>query len=225
MAISLSTLINIVRSRYNSADQDPFFSDEYIRYLVWEAESVLAKEGWVIEDTVTTVSVDGTRTYTFPENTIAIKEIRYDNKLLAPVEMKFDPKTDATEPEGTPRQYGIWDDVIYLFPTPDTSADVIAVKRFVYPSVLSSNISPLNVPTEYQVDVANFILANMAAKDQNLALSAFYMSMWQATVEKAKQQRKKRLRKDRITRVKDYYFGSDDFTFGDYGIPYGASIS
>jgi hypothetical protein len=252
----------------------------------------------VIEDTVTTQAIGGVRELTFPENTIAIKEVRYDSKLLSPTEMKFDPKTDLTNPTGVPRQYGVWDDVIYLFPTPasstvvftvsgitvspsvddvytnnggtftisatsitggagtitatqtvgppatsgnltvssgsgDTtiafsaytaSGDSISLRRYIYPSVLSSNVSPLNVPTEYQIDLVNFILSYMAAKDQNLPLSAFYMQMWTTTVEKAKQQRKKRLRKDRMARTKDYYFGSDDYSFGDYGIPYGTSV-
>lgn len=219
MSISLSTLLSIVGSRYNSATNDPFFTDEYLRGLVFEAESILAKEGWVIEDTLTTTSVSGTRELNYPSNTLAIKEIRYDYKKLSLTEMTFDPKTSSTDPSGTPRRYGVWDDIIYLFPTPSVSGNQIQIRRYAYPAFLTSNICPLNVPTEYQTDLINFILGHMATKDQNLPLAQTYFALWAQTVAKARDQRRKRLRKDKMARTKDLYFGSDEVTAdgGAYG--------
>jgi hypothetical protein len=75
------------------------------------------------------------------------------------------------------------------------------------------------VPDEYQTDLINFVLGHMATKDQNLPLAQMYFALWAQTVAKARDQRRKRLRKDKLARVKDYYFGSDDVTAdgGTYG--------
>jgi len=58
--------------------------------------------------------------------------------------------------------------------------------------------------------MADYILAQMCFKDQNLALGQVYLQKWEQTVERCRQQRKRRLRGDKQMVVKDTYFGGDN---------------
>jgi len=208
MAITIGTIMDHCRSAYNAVG-DTFFPDSWFTSMIWRAETELAIQGWVIEDTFTTASVSGTRELAFPSNVLAIREIRYDNKKLTKVALADDPKTDAVEPTGDPYHYAIWDNTIILMPTPNVSADTIQVRAYVSPSQLSAATDPLNVPDEYQIQLSDYVLAQMAYKDQNLSLGNTYAQKWEQTVERAKQQRRKRQRGDRNMQVRDTYFGSD----------------
>ncbi len=207
MAFTLTELTDIIRQRYNAVG-DPYFSDDFIRNAIFQAEATLAKEGWLIEDSYTTTSVIGTREYAFPENTLAIREVRYKNDPLVKIPLKYDPKSDTAEPTGTPGEYGIWDSVIFLFPTPDTAADSILVRTFVYPQKLTAT-SALNLPAEYQIDVVDYVLAQFALKDGNIQLHNSYMSAWLSIVEKAVKNKTRMMRADRKAVVRDTYFGDD----------------
>ena len=209
MSILLATLVDHCRSAYNSADGDTFFTDAWFISMTWRAETELAIQGWVIEDTFTTTSAVGTRELAWPSNTLAIREVRYDSKKLQKVTLADDPKSDNTDPSGTPYSYAIWDNTIIMFPTPNTAGETIQVRCYVAPDRLSAFIDPLNVPDEYQIQLSDYIIAQMAFKDQNISLGSVYMQKWEQTVERCREQRRRRLRGDRQMVVKDTYFGTD----------------
>jgi hypothetical protein len=217
MAYTLTELSDVIRQRYNAVG-DPYFSDDMIRNAIFQAEATLAKEGWLIEDSFSTTSVIGTREYAFPTNTLAVREVRYNNDPLVKIPLKYDPKSGTAEPTGTPNEYGIWDNVIFLFPTPDTALDTIMVRTFVYPQRLTAS-SALNLPCEYQIDVCDYVLAQFALKDGNIQLHNAYMSAWLAIVDKAIKNKARMLRADRCAVVKDTYF-SDDSSVRGYNREY-----
>lgn len=208
MAITIGNLMDHCRSAYNAVG-DTFFPDSWFISMIWRAETELAIQGWVIEDTFTTTSLDGTRELAYPSNTLAIKELRYDNKMLKKVTLAEDPKTNSVEPQGQPYQYAVWDNTIILMPTPNENGKTIQVRAFVSPAQLSASTDPLNVPDEYQIQISDFLLAQMSYKDQNLSLGNTYAQKWEQTVERARQQRRRRQRGDGQMRVRDTYFGSD----------------
>lgn len=208
MALTVSDIQQRARERYN-AEGDDFFSDQMLRGLIFSAQEELAKEGWVVEKTLTSDSISGTRTLTYPDNTLAIKEIKYDYEKLLKVPLRRDPKTDSTDPTGTPSSYALWEDTIILYPTPDTSGDTIQVRTYAYPNDITENTTAIDVPQEYRDDLIDYCVAHMAIKDQNVSLYNVYIAQWRFTVEKAKAQRRRRLRSDRPARVKDAYYGTD----------------
>ena len=55
MTLSVTDIMTRARQRYNAVGDD-FFSDQMLRDLIFDAQSILAKEGWVIEKTFTTPS-------------------------------------------------------------------------------------------------------------------------------------------------------------------------
>jgi hypothetical protein len=207
--MTLGQIIDHCRKSYNAAEGDDFFKDAWFITTIWRAESELALEGWVIEKTFTTPSVSGTRTLAWPSNCLSIKEVRYDYEELDLDRLDADPKTSTSDPTGTPTSYAIWDNYIYLFPTPDVSADTIQIRCFMAPDQLTASTDPLNVPDEYQVQLIDYILAQMAIKDQNMTLANAYLQKWEQTVNRVRAQRRKRLRAHKNLVVKDVYFGVD----------------
>lgn len=208
MALTASDIMTRARERYNATGDD-FFSDQMLRALIFSAQEELAKEGWVIEKTYTTTSIANTRELTYPTNTLAIKDVKYDYKKLKKYTLAEDPKTDSSETTGKPFGYALWDSVIFLYPTPDTTGETIQIRTYAYPADLTQNNSALDVPDEYKENIINFVISHMALKDQNIQLASYYQNLWTQTVIKAVEQRRKMLRSDRPARVKDEYFGSD----------------
>jgi hypothetical protein len=221
MSITLSDLITICRQTYNSAVGDTFFSDAWMRSQVWTAECEFAIHGWVIENSLYTTSVAGTRVLAYPSNVLGIKELRYDYVKIRKVPLDQDPKASATEVTGTPEGYGIWDKEIFLFPTPANTGDRIEIRIYALPQQLTSATSPLNVPEEYQIQIKDYVLAQMAFKDLNIALGQVYLQKWEQSVERARQQKRKAERADKYTRVKDVYFGTDAPRWDEKGLFYG----
>jgi uncharacterized protein len=74
------------------------------------------------------------------------------------------------------------------------------------PDQLAAITDPLNVPDEYQIQLSDYVLAQMAFKDQNMVLGSVYMQTWKMAVEKARQQRRRRLRADKNACVRDVMF-------------------
>jgi len=206
--LNVSDIQERARARYN-ATNDKFFSDQFLRECIFDAESQLAKEGYVIENSLVTDSIANIREYAYPDNTLAFKEVRYNYKKITKVALRFDPKTSTTEPTGTPRTYAVWDNVIVLYDTPDEDGKRIQIKVYSYPQDIETNTSSLEVPQEYREDLIHFCLAQMAMKDQNTALYDRYIDRWDKKVLQVKRDRKKRLRADSPARVKDDYFGTD----------------
>lgn len=205
MTISLATLISRIKAKYN-AENDTFFSDNFMYTHVNEAEGELALKGYVIEKTVTTTSTADTRQISYPTNLLALKELRYDYELLKKVELRNDPKTSSTDSTGTPDSYTVWDNIIYLYPTPSTTGDTIELKGYFYPSDKTSMTDTLEVPNEYVNAISNYVLAHMALKDINTTLYSAYMSEWKEQLFKVEKERRKRLRTDSPVIVSDEYF-------------------
>jgi hypothetical protein len=207
--MTLSTLTDFIRAAYNSAANDDFFTDAWMIKQIWAAETQLSNEGWVIEKTYSTTSTSGTRTLAWPSNCIGVKEVRYKGTKLVKVDLENDPKNDNNNPTGIPTTYSVWEKEIILFPAPNVDGDTIQIRTYQSPAELSAASDPLNVPDEYQICIADKVLAEMATKDQNLGLAAAYNAKWMQCVEKAKQNQRRQKRSDRQARTKDYYFGSD----------------
>jgi len=217
MTLTANDIITRARSRYNATDDD-FFTDAELMAAIYDAESILAKEGYIIEKTYTTPSIAGTRTYTLPVTTLGVKEVKYDYCILEKDSLDRDPKTSSDEVTGTPLKYATWENAIILYPTPVNSGsveddgdlvDYIEIRVYKQPDDVLSLTSTLDIPEEFKSDIINYILMHMAFKDQNLNLYDRLKMTWEDTVIRVKKQRQKRLRTDRSAKVRDTYFGTD----------------
>jgi hypothetical protein len=217
MALTANDILTRARARYN-ADDDGFFSDTMLLNAIYDAESILAREGYVIEKTYTTPAVAGTRTYTLPATTLGIKEVKYDYKILEKDTLDRDPKVNEDDLNGTPLKYAQWQSAIILYPAPALSGsvngdgdliDYIDIRVYKYPDDVTSISSTLDIPEEYKDCIIHYLLMQMAFKDQNIPIYNISKELWDTAVISVKKQRAKSLRTDKNARVKDTYFGSD----------------
>ena len=192
------------RNKYNAIGDSFFFQDEILGYM-YEACLELARHAKMIERTYTTSTVASQQEYSYPTNTIAIKRITYDGKKLKPITFREDDAitglNQSTTSAGTPQYYAIWNETIYLRPIPSS---VATLKIFSYnePSALTIT-STLEIPTQFHMDIVNFIVSEMASKDLNYTAADRYLQKWErAKIEARKWQRIKN-RGDSFSTVQD----------------------
>jgi hypothetical protein len=197
-------VILYARQQYNSVN-DQFFSDSELYNHVRAAQDILAKECKVIENTYETSTVASQQEYTYPTNAIALKRITYNGKRLNRIKVReddvltgFDADTAST---GEPTNYFIWDRIIYLRPVPSA---IYTLKLFTFDKAQEvSSTSSLDVPDEFHLDLVNYILWRMAAKDQNFTSANYYKEEWSESVGRCKRWSRKRLTADGFNVVRD----------------------
>lgn len=193
------------RQRFNAVS-DSFFTQAEILNLIYAACIELSSEvPELVERVYTSSTVEDQREYSFPTNTIKIKRIEYEGKKLQPITMVEDDaltlNNSATTASGTPQYYSIWNETIYLRPIPSDVGD-LTIYSYNEPQTLTIS-STLEIPTMFHMGLVDFIVAEMAAKDQNLELSDFYRSRFNDTILKAKKWAQRKKRGDSFSTVKD----------------------
>lgn len=192
------------RNRYNSVG-DSFFSQNEILDLMWDACLDMTRECNLIERVYTTSTVASQQEYSYPTSTISIKRITYDGKKLKPITMREDDAitglNQSTTSEGTPQYYFVWNETIYLRPIPSS---VATLKIFTYnePSEITTT-STLEIPTQFHMDLVDYIVSEMAAKDSNLDIAKWYAEKWEKSKLDIKKWQRKRLRGDSFATVQD----------------------
>ncbi len=197
-------LIDYARQQYNASNDD-FFADTELYKHTWHAQSILAKEAMAIENTYTTPTVASQQEYAFPTNALAIKRIIYNGKKLEQISFREDDvmtgNNAATTSTGTPTAYMLFDRIIYLRPIPDA---VYTLKLFTFdePQTVSAS-SSFDVPTDFHLDLVNYVLWRMATKDQNFQSAEYYKGQWDEAVARCKRWSKRKLVADGFKTVKD----------------------
>jgi hypothetical protein len=190
------------RARYN-ASGDPHFTSSEIRNAIYQAELELALEAFAIEAVTSTTSVADTQTIAFPTNCFAIRRVEYDGKKIKPTTLESDPKTSTTETTGTPGAYAIWNDQLYLYPTPD-AAKTVKIFHYNEPTEVTTSSTTMSVGSRYHTDIIDLVLSIMYAKDQNTNMSTYHRNLWESNVNKIKRTRRKEKRGDEFLVVGDY---------------------
>ena len=107
--------------------------------------------------------------------------------------------TDTTN-EGEPRYYAIWNNVLYLRPTP-SAAQTLTIFSVDYPDAVS-NTSTLDIPARYHSYIKDYVLSAMFSKDSNQSMAGYHRGLWENSVIKVKRVEMKRLISDQYPVVK-----------------------
>lgn len=192
------------RRRYNAVS-DNLWSQEEIFQLIYDACLEAALECNIIENTYTTTTVSGTQSYVYPTGTIAIKRLTWNGSKLKPITLREDDiatgLNQATTETGTPIFYYIWDEAIYLRPTPN-AAQTLKVFSYNEPQTLTVS-STLEIPTVFHMRLVNYIVHAMAAKDSNITVANFYLARWEKDKIEMKKFVAKKKRTDSFAQVGD----------------------
>jgi len=192
------------RRKYNS-DNDSFWTTDEIMGLIYEAELEMARESINIERTYTTTTVASQHSYSQPTNSISIKRIEYDGQKLERITFREDDtitnlQSDTTA-TGTPIYYYEWNSLIYLRPIPDSALE-LKIYSYDMPQAVESTTN-LEVPVQFHRDLVNYVVKEMALKDQNTAIADRYQAMWDRALVKVKAWTRKRKRGDEFQVVKN----------------------
>ena len=203
--MTASEIEQAAREEYNAVN-DSFFSQSSIFTLINKAQTELATKAFVIENKDTSIStVASTRAYAFPTRVIAIKRIEYDGSKLDPIDFRDDDLVNiypATTTTGTPRFYSIWDEYIYLRPIP-AAVKTLTIYCYSLPTPITAGGDTPDIPALFHYDIVDYILMNIAAKDENWNAVSWYKGRWEQHVQDAIKWKSKLKRADGPASVKD----------------------
>jgi len=195
--MTVSEVLTAAKNKYNAIG-DTFFSDAELLTLLYEACQKINKTAKIIEATYTTSTVASQQEYAYPSNTLEIKRITYNGRKLEPISMIEDDlltgHNQSTTSTGTPATYFVWNETISLRPIPD-SVGTLKIYSFNEPSVLTIN-SAIEVPTLFHMDLVNFMVSEMAAKDKQWEHARFYLDKFNVACVEALQYSRKKQRGD-----------------------------
>jgi len=192
------------RAKYN-ATGDGFFGDTELNNYIWEACHILAREGWLIERIYTASTVASTQDYAHPTNTLAIKRITVDGKKIKPITFRDDDAITLSNSNitstGIPVYYTDFNYTLSLRPAPDS---VYTIKIYSFNDAQQiTNTSTLEIPSLWHLDILNYVLSEMYAKDENIIMANYYLAKWERTVLAARRHKAKAKRTDAFATVQD----------------------
>lgn len=193
------------KNKYNAVG-DTFFSEAELLDFLFEACLDMAKNvPNLIEATYSTSTVANQQDYSYPTNTVTIKRITYAGQKLKPITMREDDSItgldQSTTSTGTPQYYFIFNETISLRPIPSAVA-TLKIYSYNEPSSLVIG-SSLEIPTQFHMDLVNFMVSAMAAKDSNLDMAIYYDNKWQKAIADCKKVIQRRKRGDSFNTVQD----------------------
>lgn len=174
-------IIAAARNQY-SATGDTFWSDAELAQRIYAAcQELVRKCGIVIEGTYTTTTVADQQEYSFPTYANGIRRVEYAGKKLFPTDQRGDDiytvQDSLTTGTGEPEYYFVWDRTIFLRPIP-SEAKQLKIFTVNDPQPVTTS-SVLEVPLLTHNAIVNFLISEMAAKDQNFNLANYYRNIWQ----------------------------------------------
>ena len=199
------------RSKYN-ATGDTFFTEAEIFYYIYQAQLELASETDLYESPVATINmVAGTRSYDYPDTAKILKRLEYNVSggttiKLQPITFREDDaltlQNSTSTVQGTPQFYTIFNEKIYLRPTPASSVDTITVYFYGEPAVVTT-MTTLETPTLFHMDLVDFVVREMYAKDKDLEMTEYFDQRWEKSKSRIKRWVQKRKRGDSFTVVQN----------------------
>ncbi len=189
--------------QFHNAVGDDFWSDAELYNHLYFCSTRLAKEALVIENRYTTPSVASQQEYSKPTRAIQIKRVEYDSQKLDPIDFRTLDSVNlntTSAPTGTPQYYYWFDDVIGLYPVPDTASLTIKVYSYDYPNFPSATTT-LEVPVQYHDALVYGVRALMSPKELGHPNTSFYNEAWENAVVEVKRMEKRRKRGDKFRRV------------------------
>lgn len=189
-----SQIETAARRRLNADSSTFWASAEIIENYLYEACLILSRECRVIETQYTATSVANQSEYFKPSRAIEIYRITYNSVKLQPIGFReYDSLNNSAQvgiQKGTPSYYFLFDDVINLFPVPDTAGKTIKIFSIDEHATVTST-SSLEIPTVYHPALIDYVAYLMAIKDSDPRASV-YKQNWESELVKINRHMKRR---------------------------------
>lgn len=169
------------RRKYNSTSSS-FYAAAEIYDLIYQAELEIARDTKMLEGVTTTTSTASTQSYSYPTGVLEIKRVEYNGAKLQPIVFRQDDNLTLFNSNettvGTPIYYYDWAKTLYLRPIPQTSSVQIRIYYYKEPAQVTSATQVLEVPALFHMCIVDYVVAEMAAKDQDHVTSNQYFDKW-----------------------------------------------
>lgn len=134
----------------------------------------------LIEGRDTGVTVISQADYPFPADYVRLRRLWYNGQPLKylPFRMFESRRPTGTTNTGTPREYGIWQDIITLLPTPNAVGTLTYFGEKMQSTISSTNTT-IRIPSLFHHAICDGVLGEMYPKDLNAGFANFYLSKWQ----------------------------------------------
>jgi len=189
--------------QFHNAVGDDFWSDAELYNHLYFCATRLATEAECIENRYTTTTVASQQEYARPTRAFRLKRVEYNGQKLDVIDFRGLDSVylnTTTAVTGTPQYYYEFDDVIGLYPTPDTASVTIKIYSYDYPS-FPSTTSTLEVPVQYHRALVMGVRALMSPKELGHPNTGFYRDEWENALLEIKRQERRRKRGDKFRRV------------------------
>lgn len=180
--MTVTDVLNYCRAMMNeeTAVTPNWTNTELYRIIQKKCNEALATIGLIDSKDTSTVSVANQADYDYPDNFVRIRRVLYDNQPLKYITSRqFESRTPSgVAPTGLPREFTLFNNVISLTPTPDTSSDTITIYGEKQQSDITSSSSTIDIPSIFHGAICDGVISEMFAKDLNSGLYDRYNSKW-----------------------------------------------
>lgn len=191
------------RQKINAVNDSAFWSSAEIQnYLFFSCQEMAVKTN-CIEAIYSTTSVASQDQYSKPTLAMGIRRITYNDKKLMPIDQRiYDSLIGGigTAATGTSTYWWMYNDVINLYPIPDTTALTIKIWTYDEPSLTTFG-GPITIPTPYHHLLVEGVCYHMASKEAGNPLVQMFGSKWEAGIEYVKEHMRRKKRGDNFARV------------------------
>lgn len=195
-------ILDAARDLYN-ASGDTYFSDTQMYNWLWNGCHEMARKAWLIENIYTSTTVASQQGYSYPDYTLAIKRVTCDGRKLKRITGREDDSISlsnaATLTTGLPQYYTDFDNVIYLRAVPDDAYTLEIWSYDDHPVIAAA--STILLPTLFHMDLVDYLLYRMFAKDKDITNSMAAKADWQQHVVDAVAFQRRKRRTDSFATV------------------------
>ena len=193
----------MARRQYNAVG-DTFYSTEEIMDYIYKAQMEFCKYTFMLKKVFSTATVVGQTEYPMPSSTISIKYLEVDGVKLDPISMIENEELNIANYTATAADvtgsYWQWGQSFFLSNEPVTAGLTIKVYTYAMPQPVT-NISVIEVPAEYHLDLVTYVNYMMAVKDENGNAGAAYQGEWISALREARKLERRKLRGDSFASV------------------------
>lgn len=178
--MNLGEIITAVQRQFGDESEVQVKKLDIIRWAN-QAGIDIARKTECVQDHAQTSSLTSDNSYTLPENYLGIRRVTYDDIVLQPTSMEIIdqdmPSRDkAPVQTGTPVQYYIWANTLYLHPAPQAGGTGnLDIFYYRTPALVSGNEDIIEIPAYYHEDVIRYCLARAKELDNDHDVSRVVM--------------------------------------------------
>lgn len=174
--MNVSELVLAVQRLFGDTAEAQVTQPDIIRWLN-QGQITIARRTEVLQRHSEVNVTVGDKCYPLPADYLFVRRATFNNELMEPVAFEeidtVVPNRDAEQSKGTPFYYYLWDDHIWLYPTPDSSGtgnlDIWYIRR---PALLSGNEDEPEIPAYMHEDLVQYAVMKAKELDEDWEASS-----------------------------------------------------